>query len=208
MTGNIISTANDCYAGGIAGVFAQTSGSTVHSFMNYITGDIINTVNVNRVGGLVALANNSNVDLTTSINAMNGNVNIPVIGTPSTGSTVATVDETFGLIYTTAGTYSTTTAPAGLATDPDTGLPVFDLTATDPDSVVLTFEFVFGNLPPPVVWVLDANSKYEISSKEHLIQLMNSGALYTNEGSTPTDWTRSSYIQTRPISTWICLRPE
>lgn len=50
-----------------------------------------------------------------------------------------------------------------------------------------------------VTWVLDSNSKHEISSKEHLLQLMHSGTLYENQGSFPTDFMRGSYIQTADI---------
>lgn len=50
-----------------------------------------------------------------------------------------------------------------------------------------------------VTWVLDANSKYEISSKEHLLQLMNEGILYTNTGSVPGQWYGEDYIQTADI---------
>ncbi|CAM9211024.1 unnamed protein product [Pylaiella littoralis] len=50
-----------------------------------------------------------------------------------------------------------------------------------------------------VTWVLDSNSKYEISSKDHLVQLMNSGALYTNAGSAPTDFMSADYVQTADI---------
>ena len=50
-----------------------------------------------------------------------------------------------------------------------------------------------------MTWVLDANSKHEVSSKEHLIQLMNNGILYTNAGSVPTNFFSSDYIQTAKI---------
>lgn len=50
-----------------------------------------------------------------------------------------------------------------------------------------------------ITWVLDVNSKYEISSKDHLVQLMNSGLLYTNAGTSPSDFFNSDYIQTIDI---------
>lgn len=54
-----------------------------------------------------------------------------------------------------------------------------------------------------VTWVLDANSKYEVSSREHLIQIMHDGAIYTNAGDVPTPpdnlWGRADYIQTADI---------
>ncbi|CAN0408289.1 unnamed protein product [Pylaiella littoralis] len=50
-----------------------------------------------------------------------------------------------------------------------------------------------------VTWVLDSDSKFEISSKDHLIQLTNSGTLYANAGSTPSDFMASDYVQTADI---------
>lgn len=49
-----------------------------------------------------------------------------------------------------------------------------------------------------VAWILN-DSKYEISSKEHLLQLMNDGTLYSDTGSPPTDYWSSDYIQTIDI---------
>lgn len=45
-----------------------------------------------------------------------------------------------------------------------------------------------------VTWVLDSG-KYEISSKEHLLQLMSKGTLYTDAGTFPTSYWTSDYIQ-------------
>lgn len=50
-----------------------------------------------------------------------------------------------------------------------------------------------------VTWTQDSSSRYEISSKDHLIQLMHSGTLYTNAGSTPSDFMNAHYIQTVDI---------
>ncbi|CAM9098013.1 unnamed protein product [Ectocarpus sp. 12 AP-2014] len=50
-----------------------------------------------------------------------------------------------------------------------------------------------------VTWTQDSISRYEISSKNHLIQLMNNGTLYTNAGSTPTDFMNVYFIQTVDI---------
>lgn len=47
-----------------------------------------------------------------------------------------------------------------------------------------------------VNWVLDGNGNYEISSVEHLLQLMNEGGLFTDTGTAPTSYLTSSYIQT------------
>lgn len=50
-----------------------------------------------------------------------------------------------------------------------------------------------------VSWVQDSSSRYEISSKEHLIQLMNNGTLHTNAGTTPADFMDAHFIQTVDI---------
>lgn len=48
-------------------------------------------------------------------------------------------------------------------------------------------------------WVLDGNSKYEISSKEHFHQLMHESTLYTDSGFPPSNCWSSEYIQTVDI---------
>lgn len=50
-----------------------------------------------------------------------------------------------------------------------------------------------------VTWVQDVNSNYEISSVNHLLQLMHEGALFTNAGTAPTSYLYSNYIQTVDI---------
>ena len=49
-----------------------------------------------------------------------------------------------------------------------------------------------------VTWVRQ-NSKYEISSKEHILQLMSKGELYTDSGDFPVSYWSSDYIQTVSI---------
>lgn len=50
-----------------------------------------------------------------------------------------------------------------------------------------------------VHWTLDGENRHEISSKEHLIQLMHAGELYTNSGEVPSRFHVASYIQTVDI---------
>ncbi len=52
-----------------------------------------------------------------------------------------------------------------------------------------------------VTWVQNGNQEYEISSAEHLKQLMHQGTLYTDAGTPPSDYWGSStnYIQTADI---------
>ena len=49
-----------------------------------------------------------------------------------------------------------------------------------------------------VEWVKN-NSKYEVSSKEHLLQLMSKGSLYDDSGSSPVDYWGSDYVQVADI---------
>ena len=52
-----------------------------------------------------------------------------------------------------------------------------------------------------VTWTQDVNGNYEVSSPEHLKQIMHEGALFTDAGSFPTDYWASgtNYIQTADI---------
>lgn len=52
-----------------------------------------------------------------------------------------------------------------------------------------------------VTWVQDGNGNYEVSSREHLKQLMNNGSLYTDAGSSPSSYwaAGTNYIQTADI---------
>ena len=50
-----------------------------------------------------------------------------------------------------------------------------------------------------VTWVQDGNGNYEVSSPEHLKQLMNAGSLYTDAGSPPSSYWTTDYIQTADI---------
>jgi len=45
-----------------------------------------------------------------------------------------------------------------------------------------------------VEWV-SSDSKYEISSKNHLLQLMSNGTLFSDTGNPPSDYLSSDYIQ-------------
>lgn len=50
-----------------------------------------------------------------------------------------------------------------------------------------------------VHWVQDSNSRYEVSSKEHLLQIMQNGSYLTNTGSTPANYRSVSFVQTADI---------
>lgn len=140
MKGNITAVN---YVGGVIGYFKPSAGSTMSSLMNYMAGDI--TSSYNRAGGIIGDAVSTDVDLVTSINAMNGDVYNTVLGRVYSVNDLAFIDTSYGLTFT-VDAYGTTTPITGLPTD--RGLPIVDLTATDADGVVHTFDFVFGNLPP------------------------------------------------------------
>ncbi len=144
MKGTINGTYIGAYCGGLLGYLDQDPGGTVHSLFNYMTGDVIQPTNADRAGGLIGRGD-SNTNILTSINAMNGNVRMPTVSDPSSGAE-ANINTSFGLTYE-VDRNITTTPITGVTTDPNTGLPIFDLTATDPDGYAHTFEFVFGNLP-------------------------------------------------------------
>jgi hypothetical protein len=50
-----------------------------------------------------------------------------------------------------------------------------------------------------VTWIQNSDGKYLVESKQHLLQIMNKGSLYTDAGTAPTDYWDSSYIQTSDI---------
>lgn len=143
MKGNITSTETSCRVGGMIANFGVVSGSTTHTFLNYMTGDVLNTERPAQSSGFFGLTLTP-VDLATSINAMNGETYQSIGGTLNEP---VTIDTSFGLAFTVDTTNTTTTPVSGLATDPENGLPIVDLTATDPDGVTHTFEFIFGNPP-------------------------------------------------------------
>ena len=144
MKGTVTATGTNSTSGGVLGWLDQEPGATVHSLFNYMGGDVVNTWSADNAGGLFSRGD-SNTNILTSINAMNGSVRMPTVSSPSSGCE-ANIDTSFGLTYEVERNI-TTTPITGLPTDQDTGLPIFDLTATDPDGFTHTFDFVFGNLP-------------------------------------------------------------
>lgn len=50
-----------------------------------------------------------------------------------------------------------------------------------------------------VTWVRNGSGVYEVSSPEHLKQIMNKGALYTDAGTKPSNYWAADYIQTADI---------
>lgn len=50
-----------------------------------------------------------------------------------------------------------------------------------------------------VHWVQDSNSRYEVSSKYHLLQIMQNGSYLDNTGSTPANYRSVSFVQTADI---------
>ncbi|CAM9838333.1 unnamed protein product [Ectocarpus sp. 8 AP-2014] len=50
-----------------------------------------------------------------------------------------------------------------------------------------------------VTWTKSADNKFEVATKEHLLQIMNEGTLYTDSGISPTTYWESDYVQTSDI---------
>ena len=53
--------------------------------------------------------------------------------------------------------------------------------------------------PATVTWTKNSGGKFEVVTKQHLLQIMNKGALYTDAGDAPTDYWASAYLQTSDI---------
>jgi len=50
-----------------------------------------------------------------------------------------------------------------------------------------------------VHWVVSGTGSYEVSSKNHLLQLMHNGGKFANTGTPPSSYMSSSYVQTSDI---------
>ena len=50
-----------------------------------------------------------------------------------------------------------------------------------------------------VTWTINGDGQYLVESKEHLLQIMNNGSLYTDAGTAPSDYLSSSFLQTSDI---------
>jgi len=50
-----------------------------------------------------------------------------------------------------------------------------------------------------ISWTQNGAGQYLVASKEHLLQIMHKGTLFTDAGTPPTDYLTSSYIQTNDI---------
>ena len=60
---------------------------------------------------------------------------------------------------------------------------------------------VYGTPDPAetLTWTKNVDNEFEISSEQHLLQLMNQGSLYTDLGDHPYDYWQASYVQTTDI---------
>ena len=157
MTGDI----HGSYVGGIFGE-ANDIEYSIHSLINYMTGNIVSSRSSSGGGIFGRVRYSEGVEVTSSINAMNGTV-YDAIGSDadSTGThplLIVTVDNSFGLTYTT-GSFGTTSPVTGLLTNTDfPSLPYVDLSGTDDVGNSYNFDFVYANL--------SGNSSY--SSYTHL----------------------------------------
>lgn len=132
----------DKYLGGVIGGMLFETGHTFKTLLNYMSGDIEGTLGAGIIGRTIS---GSSLTTNTSLVAMNGNVYYSTIITDF-GSTVAHIDTSFGLTFTTDHS-STNDALTDLSIDSVTGLPYTDLSGSDENGVVYDWAFVFGNIP-------------------------------------------------------------
>ena len=149
MQGNI-DAGSSGHAGGIIGALQPgTSSQALHSLLNYMGGDVNisgGTTATTRCGGLIGWSTSSNPNVQTSIVAMNGFTQNTIIGNvASVSGILGTINTEFGLTFA-KDNYSTTDAVVGLLTDPNYfNLPYVDLSGTDSNGTVYSWEFIFGN---------------------------------------------------------------
>ena len=92
--------------------------------------------------------------------------------------------------------------PAGTSTNrsgPGTTLLLFfnDWYIMENKILPLIYITIFAAMS--VTWTKSADNKFEVATKEHLLQIMNQGALYTDSGVSPTNYWGSNYVQTSDI---------
>ena len=147
MTGDI-SNSGPLGTGGIIGILET---DTSHErYINYMTGNISSSSgDTSKVGGIIgSYFDRDPANMTSSINAMNGNVANAVVGVFDNGvaSVTITTDTSYGLTFATDN-HGTSTAPSGLLTTNDfSDLPYFTLDGTDTDGNTYDFDFVYANL--------------------------------------------------------------
>lgn len=151
MTGNVHATNN---AGGIVGcVDAYGTRTLVHTrLMNYMGGDVTGDVNAGGVVGLTTRtgeASTGDISITNSIVAMHGSVGQAVAGSSAFAPSAldVIVNLNFGMVCAGAVASSSSSSLQDFTTDPTfTDLPYVEMSGTDPDGFVQTFDFVFANL--------------------------------------------------------------
>jgi hypothetical protein len=104
-------------------------------------------------------------------------------------STVTTVDENFTELEKTV---------TGLTEVTEYTLTLYSTTNTVYE-LVDSVTFTTSEPIVTVTWVLDGSGRYEVSTKEHLHQIMNIGAIHVDAGTPPPDYRLASYIQTADI---------
>lgn len=90
--------------------------------------------------------------------------------------------------------------PAGTSTNrsgPGTSLLLFFNHWYIMENKILPLIYTFAAMS--VTWTKSADNKFEVATKEHLLQIMNQGALYTDSGVSPTNYWGSNYVQTSDI---------
>lgn len=142
MRGNITVSGTTWYAGGMVGDAASFDATRL---LNYMEGDIVARYS----GGVVGDMTNG-TQLKKSVVAMRGSVPNAVRGRESSPNIniEVSVIESFGMVYTTMDYgVATMVVDDALLYEPSfTDLPYVDLSSTDPDGNVYTWDFVYGNI--------------------------------------------------------------
>ena len=146
MTGNIYNTG----ASGTGGIFGRLDFNVaITGILNYMNGDIISShPSDGATGGIIGdYLDQTGASISSSICAMNGNVEDATIGFRRKSTIpVITTDTTFGLTFTTDD-FGTSSAPSGLLTNSGfTDLPYIDFSGTDEAGNPYDFDFIFANL--------------------------------------------------------------
>lgn len=147
MTGDVTGSIN---TGGVSWIMSgiNTIG-TFNRFIYYMTGDLVGT-SKGCIAGRSITAGNGKILLINCIVAMNGNASNTVNGTnsnPSNSTFGVKYDASFGLIFSSSSSSSTSESLTGFSTlSVFSELPYVPFEGVDSRSAAYSWDFVFGNL--------------------------------------------------------------
>ncbi|CAN0323426.1 unnamed protein product [Pylaiella littoralis] len=160
MTGNITIgvTPNASLDTGVGGIMGYLYSAAVNThFMNYMSGDRISLESTAFVGGILGQGGSASGEITSSMNAMNDNVENAIVGNDAGNISFSTTtrNTAFGLTYNVDTT--TPVDPTDVLYPTDfMDLPYVVISATSPDAIDYDFDFIFANLAG------SGNSSYNI----------------------------------------------